>query len=206
MRIDWYFDFLSPFAYLQLVEHADLLSGSDARLRPVLLAAILDHHGQRGPAEIPAKRLHTYRLVQWLASARGIPLRFPPAHPFNPLKLLRLAIALGSTPEVVRTIFDFLWRDGHSADEDWTVLLARLGVADDAPLIADPQVKVALRANTDDAIAAGVFGVPSFVVDGQVFWGEDATPMLRAYLADRTLFDSEEMQRIAKLPVAASRL
>ncbi len=206
MQIDWCFDFLSPFAYLQAVTHADLLARPDVRLRPVLLAAILDHHGQRGPAEIPAKRLHTYRYVQWLACARDVPLRFPPAHPFNPLKLLRLAIALGSTPEVVRTIFEFLWRDGHSPDEDWTVLLARLGVADDTPLIADPEVKAALRANTEDAIASGVFGVPSFVVDGEVFWGEDATPMLRAFLADQTLFGSEEMQRIASLPVAASRL
>ena len=206
MQIDWYFDFLSPFAYLQAVTHADLLARPDVRLRPVLLAAILDHHGQRGPAEIPGKRLHTYRFVQWQADSRDVPLRFPPAHPFNPLRLLRLAIALGSTPEVVRTIFDFLWRDGHSPDEDWTILLARLGVADDASLIGDPAVKAALRTHTDEAIGAGVFGVPSFVVAGQVFWGEDATPMLRAYLADATLFDSAEMQRIATLPVAASRL
>ena len=88
---DWYFDFISPFAYLQWMvlrrDHADL----DINPKPLLFAGLLKHWGQLGPAELPGKRVHTYRLVLWQARQMGIALRFPPAHPFNPLPALRLA-------------------------------------------------------------------------------------------------------------------
>ena len=94
--LDWYFDFISPFAYLQS-ERLPAVSGAlDLRYRPVLFAGILGAHGQKGPAEIPAKRVFTYRHVLWTARSRGVPLRFPPAHPFNPLPALRARGAAGS--------------------------------------------------------------------------------------------------------------
>ena len=95
----WYFDFISPFAYLQWrrlrSDHADIALNP----KPVLLAAILNHVGQLGPAEIPQKRRHTYRIVLWQARQAGIPLRFPPAHPFNPLPALRLCLAAPDRPQ-----------------------------------------------------------------------------------------------------------
>ena len=90
---DWYFDFVSPFAYLQSEQLASLAPRITVRYKPVLFAGILGAHGQLGPAEIPAKRAFTYRFVLWQAKRLGIPLKLPHEHPFNPLPLLRLAIA-----------------------------------------------------------------------------------------------------------------
>lgn len=201
----WYFDFISPFAYFQWASHRDLFADPKLTLRPIVFAGLLKHWGHKGPVEIPGKRVHTYRQCVWHAEQRGIPFRFPPAHPFNPLHALRLAIALGTTHAVVNTIFEHIWRDGRSIDADWAALCERLGVAPDTPLLGDPAVKEELRANGDAAIKAGVFGVPTFEVGGQLFWGEDMTPMLRGYLADRNLFGSAEMRRVDALPVAAAR-
>jgi len=203
--ITWYFDFVSPFSYLQFAAYPDLMRRPDVAIKPVLFAGLLAHWGHKGPAELPTKRRHTYRYCVWDAARRGVPFRFPPAHPFNPLHALRLAIALGAGHDVVRTIFEFIWKEGRSPAEEWPALCERLGVADPGRLTGDAAVKGALRANVDEAIAAGVFGVPTFAVDGELFWGVDATPMFLDYLADPALFESEAMRRVDALPVAAER-
>jgi 2-hydroxychromene-2-carboxylate isomerase len=206
---DWYFDFISPFAYLQWRrlwrDHPEL--ARRLRPKPVLLAALLTHWGQLGPAELPGKRRHTYRLVQWQAREAGIVLRAPPAHPFNPLAALRLCLAAPDRVAAVHAIFAHLWEHGRAADSAQALApVARgLGIADPAAAIADPAVKQKLAANGADAIALEIFGVPTLVVDGNLFWGNDATAMALAYLADPALFEDEEMRRIDTLPVAASR-
>ncbi|HZI83648.1 MAG TPA: DsbA family protein, partial [Casimicrobiaceae bacterium] len=105
---DWYFDFVSPFSYLQFELLPRFERSLRIRYRPVLFAGLLQAHGHKGPAEIPAKRRFTYRHVVWQARSLGVPLKFPAAHPFNPLPLLRLAIAADCHPEVVRRIFRFV--------------------------------------------------------------------------------------------------
>ena len=206
---DWYFDFISPFAYLQWRrlwrDHPEL--AARLRPRPVLLAALLSHWGQLGPAEIPAKRRHTYRLVQWQARELGIPLRAPPAHPFNPLAALRLCLAASDRVAATHAIFAHLWERGCAGDSAQALapVARELGVVDVEAAVADPLVKQALAFNGNEAIALGVFGVPTLAVDGQLFWGNDATAMALAYLADRHLFEDEEMRRIDSLPVAARR-
>jgi len=205
-RAQWYFDFISPYAYLQMLRLPQLSDVCELELRPILLAAVLNHWGQLGPAEIAPKRLFTYTQVRWLARRQEIALRIPEAHPFNPLKLLRLAIHLGDRYVVVKRLFEFVWRDGFIPENDaaWTELTSELGVADAAEAIARDEIKRALKANTDSAIAAGVFGVPTIAVDGQLFWGNDATGMARDYLSDPTSFASDAAL-IARLPVAAQR-
>ena len=208
-RYDWYFDFISPYAYLQW----RLLwrdSPSLARMlnpKPVLFAGLLQHWGQLGPAEIPGKRAHTYRQVLWQSRAAGIPLHFPPAHPFNPLPALRLCLAAPERDHAVCAIFAHLWEDGRAGDsvEALAEVARALHVEDPATAIAAPAVKAELAANGAEAIALGVFGVPSIVVDGQLFWGNDSTAMVQAYLADRSLFDDAEMRRIDDLPEAIQR-
>jgi 2-hydroxychromene-2-carboxylate isomerase len=203
---DWYFDFISPFAYLQF-QHLEGLPGGRPRLRPVLFAGLLQHWGQLGPAEIPAKRRFTYRHVVWRARSEGIALRFPPAHPFHPLAPLRLVLALGAEPAVVGAIFDFVWREGRDPSVEWDALCARLELAPDEgrALVADQGVKAALRRSTAEAVAAGVFGVPTLLVDGELFWGADATDMARAWLTDRAGFEDAEMRRVGTLPAAVER-
>jgi 2-hydroxychromene-2-carboxylate isomerase len=204
-RLSWYFDYISPFSYLQLATHPDLLRRDDVVLKPVVFGGILANWRHKGPAELPTKRTFSYRYVLFRARELGVTVRFPPAHPFNPLNALRLTVALGSGLDVVQTIFDFVWKEGRSVDEDWELLCARMGVTDAGSLCAAPEVKAALRANGDAANAAGVFGVPTFEVDGELFWGVDATSMLRAYLDDRALFDEPEMHRVSHLPAAIQR-
>ena len=201
----WYFDFISPFAYLQWPKVRALLAEREVVLRPIVLAAVLAARGQKGPAEIPGKREFTYRHVLWTARAAGTPLRFPPAHPFNPIAALRLCLAAGGTPAAIDAIFDWIWARGEAGDsvEALAPVAARLGV--DRAAIGADAIKQALRANTDAALAAGVFGVPTLAIDGQLFWGLDAHEFALAALDDPDLLADAEMQRLASLPVGATR-
>jgi 2-hydroxychromene-2-carboxylate isomerase len=205
--IDWYFDFISPFAWLQWPRVRALAERHPLRLRPILLAGLLDRHGHKGPAEIPAKRRFTYRHVWWRARQLGRPLHFPPAHPFNPLAALRLCIAAGATPDAVEAIFDWIWVEGRAGDsiEALGPLAARLGVVDPAEAITQPTVKAALRAHFDAAVAAGVFGVPTLAIGDALFWGEDATDFAQACLDTPALLQDPELLRLDALPLAATR-
>ena len=204
---DWYFDFISPFAYLQSERLSTLAPKLSIRYRPVLFAGLLAHHSHKGPAEIPAKRAFTYRHVVWRAKAQGIALKFPPEHPFNPLPLLRLAIACDCTPDAVQKIFRFVWRDGRLPDLpiEWAELSNQLRLPDADARIADPAVKDELRRNTDEAIARGVFGVPTLAIGSELFWGADATDMVRDYVAAGCRYDDPEYARVAALPAGAAR-
>ena len=207
MIVDWYFDFVSPFAYLQSERLAGLPARLQVRYKPILFAALLDANGQKGPAEIPAKRAFTYRHVVWQARRNGVPIKFPHEHPFNPLPLLRLAIACECTPEAVHRIFRFVWRDGRLPDLpiEWAELAHDLGVPDATARIASAEVKAELRRNTDEAIARGVFGVPTLVVGEACFWGVDATDMAREYVAQGCRDIDPEYARIAALPTGIVR-
>jgi 2-hydroxychromene-2-carboxylate isomerase len=202
MQAYWYFDFISPFAYLQLPRILALRERIDIAPKPIVFGAVLKHHGQLGPAEILGKREFTYRFVQWRAERVGVPLRFPPAHPFNPLTALRLCVAAGADWRAVGAIFDHLWREGRSGENapELTDVGRRLGIDDVAAATREETVKTALRANTEAALARGVFGVPTLDVGGELFWGEDATSMIEDWLTDPVRFSTGEYARIASLP------
>ena len=201
----WYFDFVSPFAYICLHRLQELPSGLVLEYRPVLFAGLLNHWGQKGPAELPSKRRYTYRWSHWWAHSLGIPLRYPAAHPFNPLHHLRLAIACNSEPEAVRKIFDSIWTTGAEASDParFAALLKDLGIGKEE--LETAEVKNALRNNTESAIQRGVFGVPTFEVEDELFWGADSMDFLRAFLADPTAVHNSEMRRLDALPVGVAR-
>jgi 2-hydroxychromene-2-carboxylate isomerase len=203
--LDWYFDFVSPFSYLCLHRFKELPEGIAITYRPVLFAGLLNHWGQKGPAEIPAKRRWTYRWCTWWASELGVPFHFPASHPFNPLQHLRLALACESRPDAVKRIFDWIWMSGENANDPrrFEGLCRELGV--DPARLSGEQVKAALKKNTEEAVAFGIFGVPSFAIDGEVFWGADSIGFLREFLRDPALFGSEEMRRVDGLPAGAAR-
>lgn len=200
-----YFDFVSPYSYIAFKRLHELPQGLSVELKPVLFAALLDHFGQKGPAEVPVKRRWTYRWCTWWAKSLGIPFRFPASHPFNPLHHLRLAIAAGTTPDAVGRIFDAIWTTGAEAADPkaFAALAQALGV--DAARLGAPEVKDALRRNTEEAAAHGVFGVPTFEADGELFWGADAIGFVNAFLADPSVLGNDEMRRVDALPVGAAR-
>lgn len=205
--VAWYFDVVSPFAYLALPAVLGVARRHPVLFRPIVFAAVLTHWGQLGPAEIPPKRTHAYRFCQFLAGRAGLPLRFPPRHPFRSLEALRLITALDGDPDAVQAVFDFIWAEGRDPGEpnEFEALCARLGVADYDALIAERDAKARLRAWTDAAIAAGVFGVPTLAVGDALFWGADAMPMAEAALDDPGLLTRGEMARVANLPAGVQR-
>ncbi len=187
-EIDFYFDPISPYAHLAFERLPQVLEGLShvVNHRPILFAGLLQHWGQKGPAEIEPKRAWTFRQVHWLAHRHGIRLNTPAQHPFNPLALLRLLMACapdGGLPNrrQCEQVFHHVWHGGGDANEPDRLreLSVRL-----AP-VRDPQgdeVKRAVRAATDAAVALGLFGVPTCVVDGRAYWGLDGLDMLSAAL------------------------
>lgn len=206
----WYFDFISPYAYLQSTRLERLQQHGALECVPVLFAGLLEHWGNIGPAEIAPKRLATFRQIAWRAHRDHIPLRLPPRHPFNPLPLLRASQALGNTPAAVQRLFRFVWAEGRLPDDGpaFDALLEELGLPRSA--LDDPAVKAGLHANGEAARAAGVFGVPTLVVDDQLFWGDDGTEMALSWLearnaADGAQWPSEAISAAESLPEGPGR-
>jgi 2-hydroxychromene-2-carboxylate isomerase len=193
-HITFYLDFISPYAYLAFQKLPVALMGHSYTVsyKPILFAALLKQHGQLGPAEIAGKRDWTYRQVLWLAHSQGIDLQLPASHPFNPLPLLRLALACAARGEpnryVCETVFRHVWQGGAEA-ADPLRLAALTAQLTPARGVNSDEVKAQLKADTDEAIGLGVFGVPTLQVDDKLFWGFDALPMLQAYLAGDPWFD-----------------
>lgn len=203
--VTWYFDFVSPYSYLQSARLGEFGGRAEITPVPVLFAGLLNHWGTSGPAELAPKRLWTYRFCQWYGDSRGIPFRMPPAHPFNPIKPLRLAIALGSDLDAIHGIFRFIWAEGRDPNAEFAALADALGVEDAEAKVGNEAVKDALRANTEAAVAKGVYGVPTLEIAGELFWGVDGTDFARAYLDDPAILETPEMKRIEDLPSAAQR-
>lgn len=205
-EIDWYFDFISPFSYLQSELLGTLPPDVKVNFKPVLFAGLLNHWNNIGPAEVAPKRSWTFEHCVWLAHKHGVIITMPPHHPFNPLPMLRLCIALGSTPQVVQRLFRYVWRDGRLPEraEHWQTLLRELDASPE--MLEAAAVKERLRRHGEEAIAAEVFGVPTAVIDGRRFWGLEATDMLQAYLRNDPFFQSEQLTAARNLPQGVGRV
>ena len=206
-HLTFYFDVISPYAYLAFEALPELLTGHSHSVtyKPILFAALLKHHGQLGPAEIAGKREWTYRQVQWLAQRQNTALQMTATHPFNPLGLLRLAVACGHpNRHTCEAILRHVWQGGADAADAGRLaeLTSRL-TPERAP--DSDEVKSELKANCNEAIARGVFGVPTIEVDGKLFWGLDALPMLRDYLNAGAWFQTDAWEQSAKVPVGQAR-
>lgn len=206
-RITFYLDFISPYAWLAFERLPEALQGLSysVEYRPVLLGALLQQHANPGPAGIAPKRDWTYRHVSWLGHAQGTPLQMPARHPFNPLPLLRQALACSDDGSINRyvagTLLRHVWDGGHEALDPARLELLAQALSDQIRPGQDPEEpKALLRANTEAAQARGVFGVPMFEVDGRLFWGLDGLPMLRAYLDGDTWFDGPDWDAAPRTP------
>jgi 2-hydroxychromene-2-carboxylate isomerase len=177
-----YFDLVSPYSWLALtrVESFGERHAIDWDVCPVVYAALLDAHGLVGPVEVETKRRYTFHDVARSAAELGLALTGPPAHPFRSLEALRTVCLFHDDPRRLRlavALADACWTGGRPLTEisvlAEVVAAVGLDAGDLAGRIADPAVKERLRRNTERALAAGVFGVPTFAYDGELFWGHD---------------------------------
>lgn len=199
-HIDFYFDPISPYANLAFERLPQVLEGLsyEVAYRPILFAGLLKHWGQKGPAEIEPKRAWTFRQVHWLAHKHAVAVDTPAQHPFNPLAQLRLLLACapeGGTPNrrVCEAVLQHVWRGGADANEPQRLA----ALAQELSPRTDPNsdvVKQALKDATANAIALGIFGVPTLQANGRLFWGLDGLDMLSASLRGDPWFDGGAWQ------------
>ncbi len=206
-KIIWYFDFISPFAYLQQTQLKQLPENCEIEYKPVLFAGLLSHWGNVGPAEIPPKRQFTYQYCHWLAGKMKVEFKLPPAHPFLSLAALRLTVASNNNKQVIEAIFDAIWKYGMSLDDaaTWSWLSKQVSIQEAVKLMESPEVKEQLRHNTEQAASFQVFGVPTLRINQHNFWGMDGFDMAMDYLANPDHFFDEEMDRLVNLPEGVQR-
>ncbi|AGC47772.1 2-hydroxychromene-2-carboxylate isomerase [Myxococcus stipitatus DSM 14675] len=208
------FDYLSPYAYLAWTRMPALAARHGRVLEPVpvLLAGVLNATGNIGPAEVPAKRGYIFKHTFRIAHELGVPFGPPPSHPFVPLLALRVTAAvddLEARARLVSTLFAQVWGGGNGAETPEQVATALQAAGLDAPsLLAAAQrqdIKDRVRRNTDEAIAAGAFGVPTVIADGELFFGLDSLGHLELFLRGEDPLKSEFLERWKNLPATASR-
>jgi len=200
-QVDCYFDFVSPFAYLLHEQLHRLPEGASVNFIPVLFAGLLKHWGNLGPVEIEQKKIFTYRHVTWLANQLNIEFRIPDTHPFVPLPYLRLTVAMDNEPELITKIYRAIWTTqfNPATEKGRAEIWNAVGISDADALANNPAVKQTLISNTAKACELGVFGVPTLVIDEQVFWGLDSLELAIDYITDTSLFSVEKMTRLEKI-------
>jgi 2-hydroxychromene-2-carboxylate isomerase len=211
--VTFYFDPVSPYAWLaaNALDRIEA-AGADIVFQPVLFAALLNAHGNIGPAEVPAKRAYIFRDVMREAARAGLQFKGPPGHPFNPLQALRMCLAVTRLDDRRRfavAVMSACWERG----EDVSDLVVLLKVADSCGLdgpalqaaVQQPAIKMQLQAETEKAIAAGVFGVPTFKVGTELFWGGDRIDALLQYLGGKRIDEQALADFLAQAPLAQRR-
>ena len=210
----FHFDFVSPYAYLAWKQIHAIAAETNTRVVPVptLFAALLNASGNLGPAEIPSKREYIYRDTLRTARVLGIALRPPPSHPFNPLVALRvssLAMDEALRRRAIDALYEATWADGSGIEtkEKMTAALDRAGLPG-AGMVADassPEAKETLRKATDDAIAAGVFGVPTMRIGDDLFWGCDSLGHVARCMRGEDLLAGVDLDEWRRLAPSAKR-
>lgn len=189
----FFFDFVSPYAYLGWTQIHALAArhGREVEPVPVVFGAILAANKATAPVDNVRRRAYMMRDLLRLAHGYGVPIAPPPVHPFNPLLALRAA-SLPLPPATRRALIDGLyaatWGRGEGVTERAVVerIAAEAGVAKETMAeLESVENKARLRAQTDEALALGVFGVPTVIVDDQMFFGNDSFPHLERFLGGR---------------------
>jgi len=212
--IRFYFDYISPNAYLAWTQLPTLArrNGCSIEPVPVLFAGLLEAHRQLGPAEVPPKMQWMWRNIARKAALIGVPLNAPVFHPFNPLLSLRVSSVPLQSEQKLRLIdalFGAVWiRSLHVAEPTVVEQVAEEAGLDGATLIAQAsqtECKAQLRKQTDQALAEGVFGVPTMAVGTELFWGYDDLPFLQRFLDGKDPADSASWANAASLKSSATR-
>ena len=196
--IDFHFDYSSPYGYLasERIEEIAERHGRPLVWRPILLGAIFKVTGGAPLTEAPMKGQYSIMDMRRSAREHGVPFTYPETFPISAVPASRAtlwlrdhddeALAALATP-LVHALYRAYYADGRDISESATVLDVAAGTGVDRAALeaalADPAVKTALRTEVDGAIERGVFGSPSCLVDGELFWGHDRLEMLDRWLA-----------------------
>lgn len=212
--VKFYLDFVSPYTWLALMRSEEFAAAHGLRWEPcpVVYAALLDANGLIGPVETPAKRRYTFQDVAHCAHRFGIRLTGPPEHPFRSLEALRTLYHFRRAPQAHRLavrISDACWGEGKDlADLDvLRDVVASVGLDPEGldQRISSPAIKSGLRELTDEALRLGVFGVPTFVWNGELFWGHDRLETLAGRLAGRIPAANQLVGSLLDRPIGAER-
>jgi 2-hydroxychromene-2-carboxylate isomerase len=196
--IRFYFDYISHNAYVAWTQLGPLAErhGRGVEVVPVLFAGLLGAYDQMGPAEVPPKNWWMIKNLIRKAALLGVPFAPPPSHPFHPLLALRatwVPMPEAERQRLVDGLFRAVWAGGGGATEPERIAgVARAAGLDGERIVREAgtaAVKRALRSATDGALAAGVFGVPSMLVDAELFFGYDDFPFLERFLAGEDPLD-----------------
>ena len=191
--IEFFFDFGSPTTYLAWRQLPRIAAECGATIdwRPMLLGGVFKATGNASPVTVPAKgRWMLGDIARW-AERYGVPFAFNPHFPINTLTLMRGAVGLQlRRPEdfarYVETIFHAMWGEPRNLGEPEVLAQTLAAAGFDAgftDIVADPEVKAALIANTEEAVRRGVFGAPTMFVGGQMLFGQDRLEFVREALA-----------------------
>jgi 2-hydroxychromene-2-carboxylate isomerase len=196
----FYYDILSPFCYFYILQLNRLQDRLDIKPIPILLGGLLRATNNLGPAEVAAKRPHTYQYCVWLAEKLGIRFRFPERHPFPSVAAQRLLVQEDADWTMITRACEYVWVEGKDPNLSWAQFCLYLGLPGDTPKPSNPVVKTQLISNTEQAKAAGAFGVPSLVIGGHCFWGLDTIAWVSDYLNRPNMFAEPAFQHAREVP------
>ena len=196
----FYYDIVSPFCYLYILQRHRLEEKIDIKPVPILLGGLLKATDNRGPGEIDAKRPHTYQYCVWLAEKLGVPFRLPEHHPFSTVAAQRLLAQESADWAMITRAFEYVWVKGKDPLLSWPDFCMYLGLPKSTPLPTDPAVKAKLISNTEQAARNGAFGVPALIVGKQCFWGVDTMDWVLDYLDRPNMFEEPSYHYAAQVP------
>lgn len=213
--IHFYFDYLSGYAYFAWLKIKELAEKRELPLtpHPVLFAGLLNHWGHVGPAEIPPKREWVYKDGFRYAALHGIHFEGPKFHPFNPLLTLRLSlleVAGDKQKQVIDALWNAGWGNGIDLGSEKEIITALETSGFDAQTLIEkvksPLAKETLKTETEKAIAQGAFGVPTIIIENELFWGSDRFEQIELYLDGKDPLDHEKLKKMLARPRGADRI
>ncbi len=214
-ELNFYFDYLSPFSYFAWLKLGVLRTELNLKvsLKPVALGPLLNHWGIKGPGEVQPKREFLLKEMLRYAIKNNIEFTTPKTHPFNSLYALRLSLSEVAGPHQEKVI-DVLWKSGWQKRIDMgsPEELVECLKKNDLPgeelyeKSFSREAKQALKANIQEAIDFGAFGVPSFVINNELFWGVDSMENLKDFINGRDTLDREKFETLlSSTPRAANQ-
>lgn len=208
----FYFDYISPYAYLSWKKIIPLCEKYNLVLKPepIVLGAILSQNETKGPAEILSKRAYTFKDVLRSAKKDGVKIKFPPTHPFNPLPSLRATCLMENHEkyfQFISDLFNICWYEGKDLSDINLIrhVLRKYGAENDIEKIKENNIKEILKDKTNQALLKGVFGVPSILINDELFWGNDRFDFLEEYLSGKENIDINELERALQIPKGIER-